>query len=81
MEAIKVNTTKMSEQTKVEEPAQMTTKDPQKVAQGKRLAEFNCRKKEELVQKSKAQESESNLSQAYGIEAVIAVGLLGFLGY
>ena len=40
-------------------------KDPKKVAEGKRLAEFNHKRKEELTQKSKDQESEPNLSQAY----------------
>ena len=39
-------TTKMSEQTQVnttkaDEPVQVTTKDPKKVSQGKKLAEWN----------------------------------------
>ena len=69
--------------TKVEEPVQVMTKDSKKVAVGKRLAEYNHRKKEELAQESKAQESEPKLtlSQAYGIGAVMAVGVLDFLGY
>ena len=69
--------------TKVEEPAQVTLKDPRKVAAGKRLVKYNCRKKEELAQKSKAQDSETKLtlSQACGIGAVIAVGVLGLLDY
>ena len=76
----------MSEQTQVnttnvEVPVRVMMKNPKKVQQGKRLAEFSHRKKEELAQKSKAQESEPNLSQAYGVGAVIAVGVLGFLGY
>ena len=45
----------------------------------KRLAEFNERKKEELVQEAKSKENEPNLS--YGIGDVIAVGKLGLLGY
>ena len=67
--------------TKVEEPVQVMMKDPKKVAAGKRLTEFNCKRKEELDQKSKDQESEPNLSQAYDIGAVIAVGVLGLCGY
>ena len=51
--------------TKVEEPVQITTKNNKKVAQGKRLADYNLREKERLAQVAKAQESEPNLSQAY----------------
>ena len=65
----------------MEEPVKVMTKDTKKVAQGKRLAGRNHRKKEELAQKSKAQESKPKPSQAYGIEAVIAVEALGLLGY
>ena len=49
-----------------------------KVAQGKRLAEFNYRPKEKLALVAKDQEREPKPSQAYGIWAVIAVGLLGY---
>ena len=65
--------------TKAEEPVQVTTKDPKKVAVGKKLAEFNCRKKEELAQETKAKENETKRS--YGVGAAIAVGELGLLGY
>ena len=67
--------------TNVEEPVKVMKKDTKKVAQGERLAESNSRKKEELTQKSKAQESEPKLSQVYGVGAVIAVEALGLLGY
>ena len=69
--------------TKVEEPVQVMTKDPKKVAAGKRLAEWNPNNKEKLTQMAKTQESEPKLtsSQAYGIGAVIAVGVLDLLGY
>ena len=63
---------------------QVTTKDPKKVKVGKRMAEYNRRKREEL----KAQKSESKQvepmptsSQCYGIGAVLAVGVIGGLGY
>ena len=65
--------------TKVEQPVQVMMKDLKKVAQGKRLAEYNHRKKEKLAQAAKAQESEPNLSQASGVGAVIAAGALGLL--
>ena len=67
--------------TKVEEPVQVMMEDLKKVAQGKRLAEHNHRKKEELAHEAKTQESKPKLSQAYSIGAVIAVGVLGLLGY
>ena len=57
---------------------QVTTKDPKKVKVGKRLAEYNHKKREELkVQKSKVEDS----SQYYGIGALLAVGVIGGLGY
>ena len=49
---------------------------------GKRLAEYNHEKREEL---SKAQNIETEpkltLSQYYGIGAIMTVGALGILGY
>ena len=55
--------------TKVERPVQVTMKDLKKVAAGKRMAEYNHRKKEELAQAAKDQESEPKLtsSQALGL--------------
>ena len=52
----------------MEEQVQVMIKDLKKVAVGKRLAEYNRRKKEELAQVAKGQESEPKLtsSQAYG---------------
>ena len=39
-------------------PKEMTTKDPKKIEAGRRLAEYNCRKREELkAQKSKQVEN------------------------
>ena len=54
----------MAEQTQLQ---QVMTKDPQKVEVGKRLAEYNHRKREELA---KAQKSRPKLtsSQYYGTE-------------
>ena len=61
---------------------QITTKNLRKVEQGKRLAEYNHRKREELkAQNSKQVESMLTSSQCYSIKAVIAVGVIGGLGY
>ena len=63
---------------------QVMTKDPKKVEAGKRLAEYNHRKREELkVQKSKSKQVEPMLTlrQYYSIGAVLAVGVIGSLGY
>ena len=54
---------------------QVTTKNPNKVKAGKRLAEYNHRKREE----KKAQGG--GVNQYYGAGAVIAVGMIGSLGY
>ena len=64
------------------ERQQVTTKNPKKVEAGKRLAGYNCRKKEELkAQKSEVQVQKSEVSQYYSIGAVIAVCVIGGLGY
>ena len=52
---------------------QVTTKDPRKVPQGKKLAEINYIKRE-------AKTSEVTLNQ-YDIGVVLAVGVIGCLGY
>ena len=60
------------------EENQVTTKDPKKVEAGERLAEYNRRKGEELI----AQKSEVlTLSQYYSVGALLAVGVIGGLGY
>ena len=63
------------------EENQVTTSDPKKVEAGKRLAEYNRRKREELkVQKSQV-EPRLTSSTCYGIGAVLAVGAIGGFGY
>ena len=57
---------------------QVTTKNPNKVKAGKSLAEYNQRKREEKKAQSKAS---GGVNQYYGIGAVIAVGVIGGLGY
>ena len=60
------------------EPPQVTTKNPKKVEAGKRLAESN-RKKREVKKQAKLEASRVN--QYYGIGAVLALGVIGGLGY
>ena len=58
------------------EHQRVTTKDPKKVEAGKRLAAINRKKREEQPQLEKIR-----VNQYYGIGAVIAVGVIGGLGY
>ena len=66
----------MAEPTQIQ---QVTMTDPKKVEAGKKLAEHNCRKREEHAQLAIAQ-SESNITY-YGTGTVVAIGVLGVLGY
>ena len=64
------------------EPQRVTTKNPKKVEQGKRLAEHNHKKREEQrKEQAKLEKTASGVSQYYGIGAVIALGVIGGLGY
>ena len=56
----------------------VTTKNPKKVEAGKRLAESNRKRREEKKQASKHWRP---VNQYYGIGAVIALGVIGGLGY
>ena len=75
----KVTANKMAEQTEQTQIQQVMMKDPKKVKAGKRLAEWNCKKREENVHLAKAQ-SESNITY-YGAGAVVAIGVLDVTGY
>ena len=66
----------MEEQSQIQ---QVTTKDPKKAEQSKKLAEHNRRKREEHEQLRKAQ-SESNIT-CYVAVAIIAIGMLGVISY
>ena len=65
------------------EPQQVTTKDPKKVETGKRLAAINRKKREAKKREEQAQleKTTSRVNQYYGIGAVIALGVIGGLGY
>ena len=62
------------------EPQQVTTKNPKKVEVGKRLAEHNHRRREEK-KREQAKLEKSGANKYYGIGAVIALGVIGGLGY
>ena len=66
------------EQQIMKEPQRVTTKNPKKVEAGKRLAESNHKKREAQTQ---AKLEASGVNQYYGIGAVIALGVIGGLGY
>ena len=62
------------------EVQQVTTKNPKKVEAGKRLAESN-RKKREAKKREQAKLQASRVNQYHGIGAVLALGVIGGLGY
>ena len=76
-------TTKEPQQVTIKEPQRVTTKDPKKVEAGKRLAAINCKKREVKKREEQAQleKTASRVNQYYGIGAVIALGVIGGLGY
>ena len=65
-------------QGKAAQVQQVTTKNPKKVEAGKRLAEINRKKREA---KKQAKLEVIGVNQYYGIGAVIALGVIGGLGY
>ena len=77
------------EQQEPQQVQRVTTKNPNKVEEGKRLAVHNHRKREELKakkreeqsgEKGEAQSEASGVNQYYGIGAVLAVGVIGAIG-
>ena len=62
---------------------QVTTKDPKKLEAGKRLVAINHKKREAKKREEQVQleRTTSRVNQYYGIGAVIAVGVIGGLGY
>ena len=59
----------------------VTTKNPKKVEAGKRLAESNHKKREAKKREEQMKLEKSRVNQYYGIGAVIALGVIGGLGY
>ena len=64
------------EQQVTKEPQQVTTKNLKKVEAGKRLAAHNHRQRE-----AKKAKKMDELNQYYGIGVVLAVGVIGGVGY
>ena len=64
----------------MKEPQRVTAKNPKKVEAGKRLAESN-HKKRKVKKREQAKLEASGVNQYYGIGAVIALGVIGGLGY
>ena len=63
------------------EVQRVTTKNPKKVEAGKRLAESNCKKREAKKREEQAKMEASGVNQYYGIGDVLALGVIGGLGY
>ena len=77
-EAVQVQQVMKEPQGKATQVQRVTTKNPKKVEAGKRLAESN-RKKSEAKKQTKLEASRVN--KYYGIGAVLALGVIGGLGY
>ena len=73
-------TTKEPQQV-TKEQQRVTTKDPKKVEASKRLAAINRKKREAKKREEQAQLEKIGVNQYYGIGAVIALGMIGGLGY
>ena len=78
-----ITANKLAEENQVttKEPQQVTTKNPKKVEAGKRLAESNHRRREAKQREEQAKLEKSGVNQYYSIRAVIALGVIGGLGY
>ena len=78
-----VTANKLAEENQVttKELQQVTTKNLKKVEAGKRLAESNHRRREAKKREEQAKLEKSGVNQYYGIGAVIALGVIGGLGY
>ena len=59
----------------------VTTTNPKKVEAGKRLAESNRKKREVKKREEQVKLEVSGVNQHYGIGAVLALGVIGGLGY
>ena len=69
------------QQVTTKEPQRVTTKDPKKVEAGNRLDAINCKKREAKKKEEQAQLERIGVNQYYGIGAVIALEVIGGLGY
>ena len=65
----------------MKEPQQVTTKNPKKVKAGNRLAESNHKMREAKKREEQVKLEASGVNQYYRIGTVIALGVIGGLGY
>ena len=65
----------------MKEPQRVTTKNPKKVEAGKRLAESNCKIRQAKKREEQVKLEARGVNQYYGIGAVLALGVIGGLGY
>ena len=68
-------------QGKAAQVQRVTTKNPKKVEAGKRLAESNRKKSKVKRKEEQSKLEKSGVNQYYGIGAVLALGVIGGLGY
>ena len=66
--------------TVMKQPQRVTTKNPKKVNTDKRLAVHSHKRREEQ-RKEQAQLEKIGVNQYYGIGAILALGVIGGLGY
>ena len=71
----------MQAQQITKEPQRVTTKNPKKVEAGKRLAESNRKKREVKKREEQVKLEASGVNQYYSIGVVLALGVIGGLGY
>ena len=64
-----------------QERQQVTTKDPKKVEAGKRLAAINRKKREAKKREEQVQLERIGVNQYYGFGVILALGVIGGLGY
>ena len=69
------------QQVTTKEPQQVTTKDPKKVEAGKRLAAINCKKRDAKKREEQAQLERIGVNQYYGFGTILALRVIGGLGY
>ena len=68
-------------QGKATQVQRVTTKNPKKVEAGKRLAESNRKKREAKKREEQLKLEKSRVNQYLGIGPVLALGVIGGLGY
>ena len=71
----------MPAQQMMKEPQRVATKNPKKVEAGKRLAESTRRKREAKKKEEQVKLEASGVNQYYGTGAVLALGVIGGIGY